>query len=193
MSKIPCTAVRLRFYEDHYPSCIVKPEIVPQALSLRAQIEDHLSRYVYVASGFKILPTFARIVGVLHYMESGFDFGTHLANGDPLTEKTVHEPRGLIADHDPPYTWEEAAIAALQNYKDGWGHLEVRDIPSALQFLDQWNGLGYWELSPPIPSPYLWSGTNLYKKGKFGADEEYDPEEISKQIGCVPILKAMGL
>lgn len=35
-----------------------------------------------------------------------------------------------------------------------------------------------------VPTPYLWSFSNLYIKGKFLKDHVFDPEEASKQVGA---------
>ena len=43
-----------------------------------------------------------------------------------------------------------------------------------------------------VPSPYLWSGTNVYTRGKFVRDGVYDPNAVSAQIGAVALLKRMA-
>jgi lysozyme family protein len=42
-----------------------------------------------------------------------------------------------------------------------------------------------------VPTPYLWSYSNLYENGKFVADGRFDPEAVSKQCGAAPMLKAV--
>jgi lysozyme family protein len=42
-----------------------------------------------------------------------------------------------------------------------------------------------------MPTPYLWSYSNLYEKGKFVADGHFDPESVSKQCGTALMLKAV--
>jgi lysozyme family protein len=42
-----------------------------------------------------------------------------------------------------------------------------------------------------LPTPYLWSFSNNYEKGKFVADGHYDPEAVSKQCGAALMLKAI--
>src|SRR5262245_22908100 len=49
-------------------------------------------------------------VGAIHNMEASLDFETHLHCGDPLTKRTVNEPKGHpkadpIAGEGKPYTW----------------------------------------------------------------------------------------
>ena len=45
---------------------------------------------------------------------------------------------------------------------------------------------------PEVLTPYLWSFSNHYKKGKFVKDGKFDPEFVSKQCGAAVILKLMS-
>jgi lysozyme family protein len=47
------------------------------------------------------------VIGVIHEMEGGLNFATHLHNGDPLTNRTNHVPAGRPATGVPPFQWEE--------------------------------------------------------------------------------------
>lgn len=136
------------------------------------------------------------VIGCLHYRESDFDFGTWLCNGDPIFDasgtpiKTSHVPQGL----GPCSTWQDAALLSLKN--QGWNQGLHWDIVDALENLLLWNGTGYEALIPPINSPYLWSMTNHYSKGKYVADGIYDPNIVDSQAGCAAIiisLKSMGV
>jgi lysozyme family protein len=51
--------------------------------------------------------------------------------------------------------------------------------------------MGYRKRKPPMNSPYLWSGSNHYTKGKFIHDGQFDPEAVSKQIGAGTMLRYM--
>jgi len=42
-----------------------------------------------------------------------------------------------------------------------------------------------------IPTPYLWSGSQHYRKGKYVADHVFDPEAVSGQVGAAVLLKAL--
>jgi lysozyme family protein len=42
-----------------------------------------------------------------------------------------------------------------------------------------------------VPSPYLWSFSNLYTKGKFVADGHFDANAVSAQCGAAVMLKAL--
>lgn len=42
-----------------------------------------------------------------------------------------------------------------------------------------------------LPSPYLWSATDQYIKGKYVRDGVFDAEAVDRQIGCAALLLAM--
>ena len=56
-----------------------------------------------------------------------------------------------------------------------------RESPAALDRLERYNGLGYRRRGRP--SPYLWSYSGHYDKGKYVADGRFDPDAESKQCG----------
>jgi lysozyme family protein len=53
-------------------------------------------------------------IGVIHNLESGLSFSTHLHNGNPLTGRTYDEPKGYPRTGKPPFTWEYSAIDSLK-------------------------------------------------------------------------------
>ena len=126
------------------------------------------------------------VVGIIHGLEGSFNFKKHLHNGDPLTDRTVNVPKGRPKTGNPPFTFEESAIDALNMKKSqfpkNWGYIE-----DVLYFLERYNGLGY--RNKGLNTPYLWSGSNHYIKGKYVSDGRYDPNAVSKQIGAAVILK----
>jgi lysozyme family protein len=126
-------------------------------------------------------------VGIVHGMECAFDFTGHLHNGDKLTARTVQVPKGRPVAGQPPFTWLESAIDAMRLKKLD----QVTDwsVPHMLYLLEGYNGFGYRRRG--LPSPYLWSFSNIYTKGKFVADGRFDPEAISKQCGAALMLKAL--
>ena len=56
--------------------------------------------------------------------------------------------------------------------------------------MEQFNGFGYRVKG--INSPYLWSFSNHYTKGKFTRDGFFDPNAVSKQIGAAVLLRRMS-
>jgi lysozyme family protein len=126
-------------------------------------------------------------VAALHMLEASFNFNTHLHNGDPLTAKTKQVPKGRPAAGAPPFTWEESARDALTFEKlDG---LKDWSLARALHRFEAFNGFGYRDKQ--VPSPYLWSMTKLYSKGKFIADGEFSKTAVSKQCGAAALLMAL--
>lgn len=179
-------------YWNLWTSTVVDHSHFDEIFNAANTILTNWSRYKAVGDQFSIPPY---VVGVIHYREASFDFNTYLANGDPLFDKqgnaikTVHVPQGL----GPFKTWEDAAIASIQNM--GWGQGWHWDIVNALENLRSYNGTGY-ELYHKMNTPYLWSFTNHYTKGKYSDDGKWDADLIDHQSGCVPILlalKGMGI
>lgn len=130
------------------------------------------------------------VVGIIHGLEASFNFKKHLHNGDPLTARTVNVPSGRPKTGNPPFTFEESAVDAL-NMKKNIFPIDWYVVEDTLYFLERYNGLGYKNRG--VNSPYLWSGSNHYIKGKYVSDGRYDPNAVSKQIGAAVILKSMNL
>jgi lysozyme family protein len=127
-------------------------------------------------------------IGILHNMECSCRFTTHLHNGDPLTARTVKVPAGFPKTGAPPFTWEASAEDALRLKKlDSWTDWS---IPAMLFKIEQYNGFGYRRFG--INSPYLWSCSNHYTRGKFTRDGFFDPAAVSKQIGAAVLLRRMS-
>ena len=58
-----------------------------------------------------------------------------------------------------------------------------------MTLLEQYNGLGY--AFRGMPSPYVWSFTNQYSKGKFSPDHVFRPDLVDPQLGSAPLIKRM--
>jgi lysozyme family protein len=126
-------------------------------------------------------------IGAIHSRESSCDFTTHLHNGDPLTARTTHHPPGRPTEGDPPFTWEESAMDAL-NYQDLIG-IDPWDCAQMLLQAELYNGTGY--VSHETNSPYLWAGTTHQEPGKYVADGEWDPNAWDQQQGTCAIWKKL--
>lgn len=171
-------------YESLYKTCAVtRPASVEPVLK---KAEANRARYEAVAQRIGVPWHF---VAAIHSLESSASFTKHLHNGDPLTGRTVHVPAGRPPTGDPPFTWETSAddalrMKALDTWKE-WG------VAGLLYQLERYNGFGYRRVATPIHSPYLWSFSNHYTKGKFVADGKYDPEAVSAQCGGATLFRAM--
>jgi lysozyme family protein len=126
-------------------------------------------------------------IGVIHALECGFNFTTHLHNGDPLGARTVRVPAGRPLAGTPPFTWSQSARDALM--QKGYHQIDDWSVAHMLYLLERYNGMGYRRRG--VPTPYLWSFSNVYEKGKFVADGRFDAEAVSRQCGAVPMLKAV--
>jgi lysozyme family protein len=124
-------------------------------------------------------------IAVIHLLESSCNFQTHLHNGDSLTEKTVRVPSGRPKSWNPPNSWEASAIDALR--QQGLAGLDEWSLPRALWRLERYNGFGYRSRS--VPTPYLWSFSSIYIKGKYTSDGRFSGTKVSKQCGCATLLK----
>jgi lysozyme family protein len=184
MSKINYNPVLRAEYQYLFDTCIIKSEKYVTVDAVVNKIVAGKSRYETVGLPLNIPWHF---IGIVHYMEGNCNFKTHLHNGDPLTAKTIHVPEGRPVGGTAPYTWEFSAQDALKlKNLEKWPDW---DIPGVLYKLEQYNGFGYRNLMQPIPSPYLWSFSNHYNKGKYVSDGHYDPNAVSAQCGAAVILR----
>jgi len=129
-----------------------------------------------------------QLIGLMHGLECGYDFNKHLHNGDSLSAATVRVPAGRPPGWVAGSPWEQSAVDALKLKKLD----QVKDwsLARVLYVLEGYNGFGY--RTKGIRSPYLWSFSNLYEKGKYVADHQFDPNAISKQVGSATLLKMLG-
>ncbi len=125
------------------------------------------------------------VIAVIHQRECSQNWTGSLAQGDPWNRVSVHVPAG----RGPFGSWEEAAIDALVNCAPHAARNTDWSIGRTLTMLEQYNGLGY--AARGRPSPYIWSGTDQYKSGKYVRDGVYDPNVVDSQPGCAGLLKAM--
>lgn len=147
-----------------------------------AKIEANRARYEAVSAKTGVPWD---VIGVIHYRESSGSFAGVLHNGQKIIgkgKKTTIVPKG----RGPFSTWEEAAVDALMNCHPFAGKNKDWSIAGTLDILERYNGLGY--RNKGLPSPYLWAGTDQYKKGKYVADGKYDPNHVDKQLGVAAIL-----
>lgn len=171
-------------YERCYAKCSVRPECRATVGYYARRLRAGQQNYELVQSALGVPWGF---VGVIHAMECGFNFSCHLHNGDPLTARTSHVPKGRPAGTEPPFTWLQSAVDALQLRKLN----EVTDwsVAHLLYLLEGYNGFGYRQHG--VPTPYLWSFSNLYSQGKFTQDGKFDPNAVSRQCGAALMLKAV--
>jgi lysozyme family protein len=127
-------------------------------------------------------------LGITHALEGSFNFRAHIHNGDPLRSKTIHVPRGRPVPWSPPNDWVSSAIDAMQLKKF---HLETDwSLAHLLYRFEAYNGFGY--RGRGINTPYLWSFSNHYTKGKYVSDGHFDRNAVSNQCGAAVLVKALA-
>jgi lysozyme family protein len=124
-------------------------------------------------------------IAVVHERESGQSWAGSLAQGDPWNKVSTHVPAG----RGPFDSWEAAAIDALVNCAPRAALNKDWSVGGLLTMLEQYNGLGY--AARGVPSPYVWSGTDQYRAGKYVRDGVYDAAAIDSQLGCAGLLFVM--
>jgi lysozyme family protein len=171
---------------DEYDVMFEAAAIAPAKQALVANACEMMlatqGRYEAAVAGTRIPWWF---VAVIHGLESSFNFARHLHNGDPLDRRTTHVPANRPLSGDPPFTWEESAKDAMS--LKGFDERTDWSRPSVLYRLECYNGLGYRKKG--LASPYLWSFTDRYIRGKYVADGQFDPNAESKQVGAAAALK----
>lgn len=126
-------------------------------------------------------------IAVVHEREASQRWDRQLGQGDPLSKKSTHKPKG----RGPFKTWEDGAVDALTKCAPFAATNHDWSPAGALTMLEKYNGLGY--ASKGRPSPYIWAGTDQYVSGKYIADGVYDPNVVDTQLGCAGLLKFMGI
>lgn len=175
-------------FKNHYAKLLSTMKIKPTwsaAIDRAAkQIIAGKDRYIEVSKHVNNMPW--ELIGIIHKLESDCDFTKHLHNGDSLQRRTHQVPAGRPAEGSPPFTFLESAIDAIK--MKGYDRVPSWDDSYICYCLEKYNGFGYYMRG--VESPYLWSGTQHYTKGKFIHDGPtgWRPDVVSKQVGCIPIL-----
>lgn len=122
--------------------------------------------------------------------ESGLDFKTSPAQGDPWNKVSKHVPAGV----GPFKSFAEAAIWSYRH--DG---LDKNSAPWTWSYMmwawEKFNGFGPRDHGRV--SGYNFSGTDQYdppsgKGGKYVEDGKWDGGEVDKQLGCVPLAVCLA-
>ncbi|MBL7799161.1 MAG: hypothetical protein JNL95_00430 [Chitinophagales bacterium] len=171
-------------YETLFATCLIKPSKYPEIDRTLDKIVANKARYQNIGDASNV-PWY--MVGLIHSLECNLNFNKHLHNGDPLTARTVQVPKGYPKTGTPPFTFEASAKDALSiEGLNKWGNWTIAGL---LYKLEAYNGFGYY--GKGINSPYLWSYSNHYIKGKYVADGKYDPNAVSLQCGVAVLLRRL--
>ncbi len=129
------------------------------------------------------------VIAVIHEREASQNWNTQLGQGDPLSRKSTHVPKGR-GPFTGPKAWEDGAYDALALCAPFAAKWRDWTPAGALTLLEEYNGLGY--AARNLPSPYVWSGTDQYVKGKYVQDGVFDPSAVDRQLGCAGLILAMA-
>ncbi len=174
-------------YERLFRSAEVRPNWRSSVAWYTSRLKDpeNQARYKKVAEA-TCVPWFA--IGIIHGMEASFNFRKHLHNGDSLTGRTTRYPPNLPKVWNPPNDWETSAIDALRF--DKFENQEDWSLARTLYRWEAYNGFRSRVLQN-INTPYLWSFSNHYSKGKYVADGVWDGNAVSKQCGAAVMLREL--
>ena len=129
------------------------------------------------------------VIAAIHGLEASFNFRAHFHNGDyPLTSRTRQVPAGRPPVWLPPSDWESSAVDALRLL--GFAGASDWSLPRTLFRLEAFNGFGYRRIGRA--SPYLWSFSSLYERGKFVSDGSFNARARSQQCGTAVMLKLLA-
>lgn len=178
-------------YQELYNNMVIRPEWEIKAMAAAKRILAGRDKYQVLCDRLnKKMPWY--FVGIIHMLECDCNFSKHLHNGDSLLKRTWQVPAGRpVADpwngRGKPYTWLESAMDALSMPGKSF-HVQVRwNLNIMLYRLEKYNGTGY--IRKGVYTPYLWSGTEFYTKGKFVKDSVFDANAVSSQVGAALLLR----
>jgi lysozyme family protein len=175
-------------YINLFQTCVTRPMYEDDVRFFINQLMQGIQKYEQVSASTGV-PWY--VIGLIHGMECGFSFAEHLHNGDSLKHRTVQEPAGRppASVGDPPFDWTVSAIDALQyDSFTAWTDWSIAGICFKLE---GYNGWGYRNHHPEVKSPYLWSYSNHYLRGKYVADGKWSSIAVSKQGGAITALNQM--
>lgn len=188
VDKIPVVSVAwAENYQSLWESMQIRDDWKSIAKNVAKKIVNGQARYAAAVAGTTVPWWF---VGVVHMMEGGLDFGTHLHNGDSLTGRTVNHPAGRPAviqglPIDWVYSAKDSVIYEKLDKVTDWS------LTSVLYHWHRYNGISNEYKMRLIPTPYLWSGTQHYIKGLYTSDHHFEADRVSKQIGAAVLLRAL--
>jgi lysozyme family protein len=179
------TAALAKEYNDLFNRCEIAADKMTEVEEVVQRILQYQNRYASIAAQSNV-PWY--VIAVIHNMECGLDFTKHLHNGDSLKRRTVSVPAGRPKTGQPPFTFEVSALDALKYDKlTEWNDWSIGGI---CYTLEGFNGWGY--RAHKINSPYLWSYSNFYTRGKYVEDNQWSRTAVSRQCGAAVILRSMS-
>lgn len=172
--------------ESRWKAATLEPRCAHEAGQIVLRVMAAKTRYDAVAKATGV-PFY--VTAGLNQMESGGSFQCHLYEGSPLTGRTRFVPKGQPISGNPPFPWEASAIGALR--LEHMDQVDWSRLDDTLYACERYNGLGYLQNHPATPTPYLWAGTRIERRGKYVADGKWSSTARSSQIGVAAIWKRL--
>jgi lysozyme family protein len=173
-------------YATLFSSAEVRAEHSDTIAWHKTMLNESRERYERIAEATQVPWQF---IGLIHGLEASYNFRAHLHNGDfPLNKRTRQVPAGRPLVWLPPDDWASSAKDALRLM--GFTGQSDWSMERMLYRLEAYNGFGYRKVG--VPTPYLWSFSSHYERGKFVADGKWNPNAKSRQCGAATILKALA-
>lgn len=184
---VPFSPALRKEYDTLFNTCVIRPEAAAEVQKIVERLLLNSQPYRDVGTALGI-PWF--VIAVIHNMESSLNFNAHLHNGDPLTARTIQEPKGRPKTGRPPFTWQQSATDALT--MKGLSSETDWSLAGTLYQLERYNGFGYRIYHPHVLSPYLWCYSNHYTRGKYVKDGVWSDTAASKQCGAAVLLRRLA-
>ena len=178
----------LSIQEQRWNAATVRTSKQSNVRWVTRQIERNKSRYVALEKQSGVAWW---AIACLHNMECSLSFNKHLHNGNPLTKRTYWVPKGRPKTGNPPFTFEYSALDALKY--DRMDKVDWKDLTASLNAFEGYNGWGYKKYHKSVPTPYLWSFTTVYTKGKYVSDGKFSYTAVSQQVGIAALMKELGV
>jgi lysozyme family protein len=172
-----------REYTALWSEMAVQRSRLPQVDGIVDRIVANRQRYQVVEQSTGV-PWY--VTAAIHNLEASLSFQSHLHNGDPLSERTVRIPRGRPLHGQPQFAWETSAHDALQH--KGLAGNRDWSVQRIAYVLEGYSGWGYRLYHPEVKTPYLWSFSNHYDRGKYLADGYWSSSTVSEQCGAMVLL-----
>jgi lysozyme family protein len=173
-------------YARLFSSATVRPEHKDSTDWHLAMMQKSKARYQAVSDDTHVPWYF---IAVCHALEASFNFRAHLHNGDfPLSARTRQVPAGHPTKWLPPSDWESSARDALRLL--GFTGQSDWSLERTLYRIEAYNGFGYRPYG--VASPYLWSFSHHYSRGKYVADGKWSATAKSQQCGAAVMLKVLS-
>lgn len=177
----------LEYYRELYKTMMIRPEYKGSIEWYVNKARVGMLKYQEASKrAFEALNISVpwQVIACIHLLEGSGDFTRQILNGEIWSKKTKLVPKGL----GPWSSWYAACVDAFK--QERWNGINFNDIGDILFHIEMYNGAGYAKYHN-INSPYLWSFSNHYEKGKYVEDGKYSATAVSKQCGAAVILNQL--